>query len=64
MGNAEITELREFGTGLRDYLQLHGVSLEFRADPPSNADLLVLCAVTTQRPPSGALTFQTASMAA
>lgn len=64
MGNAEITEIREFGTGLRDYLQRHGVSLEVRVNPPSSADLFELSAVTTYLPAPGLLMLQAAPLAA
>jgi hypothetical protein len=58
MRNAEITEIREFGTGLRDHLELHGVRMDARADPLSNLDLFELCAVVVQSPAQGALTLQ------
>jgi hypothetical protein len=65
MGNAELNETREFGTGLRDYLALHGVRLDARVDPPSNTDLLELCTVTTQQKPArGVLTLLAATITA
>jgi hypothetical protein len=60
MGNAEITETREFGTGLRDHLEFHGVRLDARANLPSNLDLFALFHVVTQPPAPGVLTLQAA----
>jgi hypothetical protein len=53
-----MNEIREFGTGLRDYLEMHGVRLDTRAEPPSNLDLFELCAVVTQPPAPAVLTLQ------
>jgi hypothetical protein len=60
MRNAEITGTREFGTGLRDHLERHGVRLDARADLPSNLDLFALSVIATQPPLPGALTLQPA----
>jgi len=50
MGNAAATEIREFGTGLRDYLELRGVRLDLRLVRPSNLDLFFLSAVVMPAP--------------
>jgi hypothetical protein len=53
MGNAAATEIREFGTGLRDYLELRGVRLDVRLVWPSNLDLFALSAVLMASPQAG-----------
>jgi hypothetical protein len=58
MGNAERAETREFGTGLRDYLEHHGVRLAGRALPPSNLDLFGLLDVAPTPPAAPVLTLQ------
>jgi hypothetical protein len=58
MENVALTEIREFGTGLRDHLELHGVRLDVRLVPPSNLDLFALSAVVVEPPLSGMLTLQ------
>ena len=60
MGNAEFSENREFGTGLRAYLESHGVRLDARLAPPSNLDLLELCTVEKQSAP-GVMRFHAAT---
>jgi hypothetical protein len=64
MGNTEITEIREFGTGLRYYLELHGVSLASRTHTPSNVDLFELVAVEARPSAPSVLTLQPVALAA
>ncbi len=42
MGNWDTSQIREFGTGLRDHLELNGVRLDARVGPPSASDLFAL----------------------
>jgi hypothetical protein len=58
MANAEFTVTREFGTGLRDYLEQHGVRMDARATLPSNLDLFALFTVAAQPVTAPRLTLQ------
>ena len=60
----ELEETREFGTGLRDHLEYHGVRMDARGEPASNADLLALSAVAEQSPERGRLTFSSVPLTA
>jgi hypothetical protein len=55
-----MNEIREFGTGLRDHLEIHGVRLDARAEPPSNEDLFALAEPEEQQAGQGLLTLQPA----
>ena len=59
-----ISESREFGTGLRSYLERHGARLDARLDASSNLDLLELCPVPKRSSASGVLTLQAATATA
>ena len=48
-----MTEIREFGTGLREHLEACGVRLDIRLVPPSNLDLFTLSAVVAESPLGG-----------
>lgn len=59
----DFDQIREFGTGLRDYLELHGACLDARA-ASSNADLFVLFDAPVQLPVPVLLALRPASLAA
>ena len=48
MGNWDITQIREFGTGLRDHLELNGVRLDARVWPLPAGDLFALFAASEE----------------
>ena len=64
MGNEEFTEIREFGTGLRAYLEFHGVRLDARLHVPSNADLFELVATSGLPPEPRLMALQPIALAA
>jgi hypothetical protein len=49
MGNRDTNQIREFGTGLRDHLELHGVRLDVHATAVLTADLFALFAADEER---------------
>jgi hypothetical protein len=53
-----MTEIREFGTGLREHLEARGVRLDIRLVPRSNLDLFTLSAVVAESPPGGTQALQ------
>ena len=50
MANRDRTQIREFGTGLRDYLELNGVRLGVFKGPPWGSDLFALFAAAPEVP--------------
>jgi hypothetical protein len=60
----DFDQIREFGTGLRDYLELHGACLDTSAMASSNADLFVLFGTPVQLPEPVLLKLRPASLAA
>ena len=60
----DFDQIREFGTGLRDYLELHGARLDVSALAVSNADLFVLFGTPVQLPAPVLLSLRPASLAA
>jgi hypothetical protein len=60
----ELEETREFGTGLRDHLEYHGVRMDARGEPASNADLLELTAVAERSSETGGLTLRSVPLTA
>jgi len=48
MGNWDSNEIREFGTGLPDHLELNGVRLDARVGPPPASDLFALFAASEE----------------
>ena len=60
----ELEETREFGTGLRDHLEYHGVRMDARGEPASHADLWALSAVAAQAQETGRLTFSSVPLTA
>ena len=48
MGNWDNSEIREFGTGLRDHLELNGVRLDARVGSPPASDLFALFAASEE----------------
>jgi hypothetical protein len=60
----DFDQIREFGTGLRDYLELHGAQLGAPAMASSNADLFVLFGTPVQLPEPVLLKLRPASLAA
>jgi hypothetical protein len=53
-----MTEIREFGTGLREHLEAHGVRLDIRLVRPTNLDLLALAAAEVEPPRTARPTLQ------
>ena len=50
MANRDRTQIREFGTGLRDYLELNGVRLGVFKGLPRVSDLFALFATAPEEP--------------